>query len=147
MGAVVQRGPHGHFLPGQSGNAGGRPASLARVRELLRPHTEKYVETLVTLLDDPDPAVRLAACREFGDRYTGKPTQSVESDVRHTDVGQTIRELYLQAVSGQSSAPPTMIEEPVQQTRIIEGRAVSIADAMMSAVPPGHDGGTTGEPW
>jgi hypothetical protein len=100
MGAVVQRGPHGHFLPGQSGNAGGRPASLARVRELLKPHTERFITELVRLLDSKEEAIRLAAIKEFMDRYVGKPVQSVESDVRHMDVGQTIREMYLQAVSG-----------------------------------------------
>jgi hypothetical protein len=118
MGAVVQRGPHGHFLPGQSGNAGGRPASLARVRELLKPHTEKYVRTLVELFDDADPAVRLAACREFGDRCLGKPTQPIEQDVRSLDVGDAIRHLWLQAVSGQSSPPPPTVDATHAQAAI-----------------------------
>ena len=91
MGAVVQRGPHGHFLPGQSGNSGGRPASLARVRELLKPHTERFVAELVHLL---------AAIKEFMDRYIGKPIATVESDVRHMDVNQAIQQMWLQAVSG-----------------------------------------------
>jgi hypothetical protein len=100
MGAVVQRGPHGHFLPGQSGNAGGRPASLARVRELLRPHAEGFVAELVQLLDSDEEAIRLAAIKEFMDRYIGKPIATVESDVRHMDVNQAIQQMWLQAVSG-----------------------------------------------
>jgi hypothetical protein len=100
MGAVVQRGPHGHFLPGQSGNAGGRPASLARVRELLKPHTERFVAELVQLLDSDEEAIRLAAIKEFMDRYIGKPVATVESDVRHMDVNQAIQQMWLQAVSG-----------------------------------------------
>src|SRR5262245_56461133 len=99
MGAVIQRGPHGHFLPGQSGNAGGRPASLARVRDLLRPHAERFVAELVELLDSDEEAIRLAAIKDFMDRYVGKPVATVESDVRTLDVTQTIREMYLQAVS------------------------------------------------
>ena len=92
MGAVVQRGSHGHFLPGQSGNAGGRPASLARVRELLKPHTERFVAELVQLLDSDEEAIRLAAIKEFMDRYIGKPVATVESDVRHMDVNQAIQQ-------------------------------------------------------
>jgi hypothetical protein len=104
MGAVVQRGAHGHFLPGQSGNAGGRPASLARVRELLAPHTEKFVEELVKLLESDDEAIRLAACREFFDRYVGKPVQAVESDVRTLNLGQLYVEALRLSNSGRATA-------------------------------------------
>ncbi len=46
----------------------------------------------------PDPTVALPALREALDRLLGKPVQSVESDVRHMDVGQVIRDLWLKTV-------------------------------------------------
>jgi hypothetical protein len=116
MGAVIQRGSHGHFLPGQSENAGGRPASLAHVRDLLRPHAERFVAELVELLDSDEEAIRLAAIKEFMDRYVGKPVATVESDVRTLDVTQAIREMYLQAVSAKP-APPTIEAEPATEVR------------------------------
>ena len=123
MGAVVQRGPHGQFLPGQSGNAGGRPASLARVRELLKPHTERFVAELVQLLDSDEEAIRLAAIKEFMDRYIGKPVATVESDVRHMDVNQAIQQMWLQAVSGKAGGygAPVIDAAPASPARNDDG--------------------------
>ena len=125
MGAVIQRGRHGHFLPGQSGNAGGRPASLARVRDLLRPHAERFVAELVELLDSDEEAIRLAAIKEFMDRYVGKPVATVESDVRTLDVTQAIREMYLQAVS----AKPTRATIEADTTTAWPAGSEDTADA------------------
>jgi hypothetical protein len=130
MGAVVQRGPHGHFLPGQSGNARGRPASLARVRELLRPHAERFIAELVQLLDSDEEAIRLAAIKEFMDRYIGKPVATVESDVRHMDVNQAIQQMWLQAVSGKVGG---------YGTPTIDVEATTSSTTAPPAVPPSDD--------
>jgi hypothetical protein len=132
MGAVVQRGPHGHFLPGQSGNAGGRPASLARVRELLRPHAERFVAELVQLLDSDEEAIRLAAIKEFMDRYIGKPVATVESDVRHMDVNQAIQQMWLQVVSGKVGG---------YGTPSIDVEATTSSTTAPPASPPSDDAG------
>src|SRR5262249_20865742 len=87
-------GSHGHFLPGVSGNPGGRTSALTEVRALLKPHVELYVARLNELVRHPDPDVALPALREALDRLLGKPVASIEQDVRTLDIGQ----LYLAAV-------------------------------------------------
>ena len=91
---AVRRGAGGHYLPGVSGNPGGRTSALTEVRALLKPHVGLYVQRLNELVRDPDPSVALPALREALDRLLGKPVQAVESDVRTLDLGA----LYLQAV-------------------------------------------------
>jgi hypothetical protein len=95
-GSEIARAVGGHFVKGVSANPGGRSGSLQHVRSLMQPHAERYVAELVRLFGDPDPQIRLAALREFGDRLLGKPVQTVESDARvqTLDIGS----LYLQAV-------------------------------------------------
>jgi hypothetical protein len=69
----------GRFQPGQSGNPGGRPKGLVKLRELL---IEKYetrcVDGLNELLVDDDPRVRLETIKHIQSYLYGKPTQSVE---------------------------------------------------------------------
>ena len=60
------------FLPGQSGNPGGRPKGIgAKARE----HTDRALEVLRAGLDDDDPRVRVAAAKEILDRGYGKAVQ------------------------------------------------------------------------
>lgn len=61
------------FKPGQSGNPGGRPKVLGRVRELAQASTEIAVKTLIEALQDPDGRVRVAAANSLLDRGHGKP--------------------------------------------------------------------------
>ena len=44
------RNKNGRFLPGISGNPGGRPPEVGDVRELAREYTEEAIETLVDLM-------------------------------------------------------------------------------------------------
>ena len=57
------------FLPGQSGNPGGRPKGIAAIA---RQHTDKAVDVLVSAMDEDDPRVRVAAAKEILDRGYGK---------------------------------------------------------------------------
>ena len=79
------RDEHGRYLPGASGNPGGRPkGSVSLVgalrRELERrqdsgqPGIEVVAARLVDLAVDGD----LRAVREIADRLDGKPTQAVD---------------------------------------------------------------------
>jgi hypothetical protein len=129
MTVPARRGSHGHFLPGVSGNPGGRTSALSEVRALLRPNAKLYVDRLNELVRHPDPTVALPALREALDRLLGKPVQSVESDTRTWDMA-SIQQMYLQVVSGKAGghgAPTT-----------IEGEATT-------ALPPHGDNDTDNE--
>jgi uncharacterized protein DUF5681 len=72
------------FLPGQSGNPGGRPKGLARrVRELVGDSGESIVQFMVDVLGDDSArtADRLEAAKWLADRGFGKAVQAVEIDV------------------------------------------------------------------
>ena len=72
------------FLPGQSGNPGGRPKGLARrVRELVGDSGESIFQFMVDVLGDETArtADRLEAAKWLADRGFGKAVQAVEIDV------------------------------------------------------------------
>ena len=72
------------FVPGVSGNPGGRPKGLARrVRELVGDNGELILEFMVEVLGDDSArtADRLQAAMWLADRGFGKAVQTVEIDV------------------------------------------------------------------
>lgn len=75
-----RRGPDGRFLPGDSGNPGGRPKAEHRVIDLARENTELAISTLAAICkDESAPAsARVAAASHLLDRAWGRPHQSVE---------------------------------------------------------------------
>ncbi|MGY2052401.1 DUF5681 domain-containing protein [Methylobacterium sp. JK268] len=69
------------FQPGQSGNPGGRPKAIARVRDLAREHTETAIAVLVEIATEGESeAARVSAASAILDRGYGKPTQPVDGD-------------------------------------------------------------------
>lgn len=68
------------FAPGQSGNPGGRPKAVNKVRELIAERGVEVVESLFTIAFDPKehPPTRLAAHRELLDRWLGKAPQQMD---------------------------------------------------------------------
>ena len=60
----------GQFVPGQTGNPGGRPKGIAKIA---REHGDRALDVLVNALDDDDGRIRIAAAREILDRGYGKP--------------------------------------------------------------------------
>lgn len=60
----------GRFVPGVTGNPGGRPKGIA---QLAREHKDKALSVLCAGMDDEDARVRIAAAREILDRGYGKP--------------------------------------------------------------------------
>ena len=80
------RDKNGRFLPGISGNPGGRPREVGHVRELARDHSEEAIETLVDLMRHAkSDAARGAAAQALLDRGYGKSV-AVSMDV--VDEGQ-----------------------------------------------------------
>ena len=71
------RSKTGQFLPGQSGNPGGRPKVLEEVRELGKAASPKIMRAFIKLaLDEKTPAAqRIAAGNAVLDRTMGKPEQ------------------------------------------------------------------------
>jgi len=68
------------FVPGQSGNPGGRPKEEVHVRELARARTAEAVQTLVDVMTSKrsPPAARVSAASALLDRGYGKPSQQVD---------------------------------------------------------------------
>ena len=80
------RDKNGRFLPGISGNPGGRPREVGDVREIARDHTEEAVETLVDLMRHAkSDAARGTAAQALLDRGYGKSV-AVAMDI--VDEGQ-----------------------------------------------------------
>jgi hypothetical protein len=122
MNKIVKRNALGHPVPGgPSLNPGGRPrGAIQEVRELLGPHTPKFVAALVELARSPNEATRLAAIREAFDRLLGKPAVAVDTTVAKLDIGA----LYLQAVQAVNRpASETAIDvtPPAEQADQING--------------------------
>ncbi len=70
------------FKKGQSGNPGGRPKEVAKVRELAQAKTAVAIQTLVEIAENKaEPAsARVAACNAILDRACGKPVQGIAGD-------------------------------------------------------------------
>jgi hypothetical protein len=71
----------GQFVPGQSGNPGGRPKDEHRVAELARSYTVEAIDTLVELMRyGKDERVRGTAAQALLDRGWGKAKVEVVSN-------------------------------------------------------------------
>jgi lysophospholipase L1-like esterase len=79
--------PEHRFVPGQSGNANGRPrksVTAKQLRKIARQLTPGAVQRLVELVDSEDPKVAFAAATAILDRAYGQPVSEaeVESSIR-----------------------------------------------------------------
>ena len=84
----VRYGRDGRKLPahlwrkGQSGNPGGRPKKDEWIILLAQQHTEKAINTLVSIMTNKkaSPVSRVAAAKAILDRGYGKPPQTIVGD-------------------------------------------------------------------
>ena len=68
------------FKPGQSGNPGGRPKAVSKVRELIDAEGEDLVINLIAIARDPKESAkeRISATKELLDRWLGKAPQQLD---------------------------------------------------------------------
>ena len=78
----MRQAPRGRpFQPGQSGNPGGRPVIVGKLRELARAHALGAIAELARLAKDAkSETARIAAIKELLDRAYDKPTQFVAAE-------------------------------------------------------------------
>jgi hypothetical protein len=69
----------GRWVPGTSGNAGGRPKSPDGLRTRLAELSPHAVERLAELLDSAEERVRLEAAKTILDRHLGRP--AIQADI------------------------------------------------------------------
>ena len=81
----MARNELGQFLPGASGNAGGRPKPPDGLRTRLAELSPRAVERLGELLDSDDERVRLEAARTILDRHLGRPPIQADISLRRGD--------------------------------------------------------------
>jgi hypothetical protein len=79
---VAPRDGHGRFLPGVSGNPGGRPKQARAVVELARQCTTEAIETLreIALDRQAQPMARVRACEALLTRAWGVPMPETSID-------------------------------------------------------------------
>ena len=74
----VARKPDGRYLPGITGNPGGRPKINPDVAAALEAGSHAAAQRLVELVSSEDERVALAASMALLDRVLGKPAASLE---------------------------------------------------------------------
>jgi hypothetical protein len=107
-GGVTGRG----FVPGQSGNPGGRPKGLTRrVRELVGDDGTAIAEFMYSVMADEGvrTADRLEAARWLADRGFGKPPQDVELALK----GQETVDVHAFAAFAAKYLPTEMLDEMI----------------------------------
>jgi hypothetical protein len=83
-------GPATKFLPGQSGNPGGRPKS--DLVALARQHTAAALSRIVQLMEqDEDRNIALSAATALLDRGWGKPPVAVFAQINGADADGVVR--------------------------------------------------------
>ena len=74
----IDRTPIGRFLPGTTGNPGGRPKTAPDVRAALEAGSLAAAQRLVELVNSEDERVSLSASLALLDRVLGKVSASLE---------------------------------------------------------------------
>jgi hypothetical protein len=92
------------FLPGQSGNPGGRPKELEGMKAEARKFRDLALETLVDICGNKraNAFARVTAANSLLDRGFGKPTQAIE----HSGQIDNGLEALLAAIDGKTRGLP-----------------------------------------
>jgi hypothetical protein len=114
MSDAPARGKGGKWLPGKSGNPGGRPAVLEEVRDLARRETAASIKRLAQIRDDAgQPAqARVSACAHLLDRAWGKPQQAIVTENLHRYVARLPEKAFTTEEWAAAHAPAA-VTQPV----------------------------------
>lgn len=84
------------FEKGRSGNPGGRPKEVGHVREAARVHTEEAIDTLASIMRDPEEPsrARVAAAEALLNRAWGRPEQAHRLEAGEDGAGLVVRVNY-----------------------------------------------------
>ena len=75
----VRREPNGRWCKGQSGNVYGKKKRVTKkTLDMFTENTDKAIEKLFSLMDSPDPKIRLEATKYFLDKGLGKAFQAYD---------------------------------------------------------------------
>src|ERR1700757_5309317 len=99
----------GHWLPGTTGNAGGRPKPPEGMRPRLAELSPQAVERLGELLDSADERVRLEAAKTILDRHLGKPAIQADISLRRAEADSHIAALL--EVARRRALEPILLED------------------------------------
>src|SRR5262245_40602334 len=109
----MARNELGQFLPGTTGNAGGRPKPPEGLRTRLAELSPRAIERLGELLDSDDERVRLEAARTILDRHLGRPPIQADINLRRGVDDQHIAAL-LETARRRAREPITLEDDDVE---------------------------------
>jgi len=93
------------WLPGQSGNPGGRPKADAELKEACRKHSPEVIEILLKYARGRDARAAVAACNTLLDRGYGKPAQAITGADGENELRVVVRTLFAPAGGAPPSTP------------------------------------------
>src|SRR5215831_17391031 len=114
----MARNELGRFVPGTSGNPGGRPRPPDGLKTRLAELSPRAVERLGELLDSDDERVRLEAARTILDRHLGRPPIQADINLRRGVDDQHLAAL-LEAARRRAMEPITLEDDEVEVVELV----------------------------
>ena len=124
------------FQPGVSGNPGGRPKSLAPLRELARAHAAAAIEELARLaVHAKNETARIAAIRELLDRGFGKPTQYLAAENDVVPKTLSLDELRTEVLEDLQRLFPEYRMVPTKRLKVVSVPAETVSKSGKGSTP------------
>jgi hypothetical protein len=105
----MQESDLGRWVPGTSGNPGGRPKPPDGLRTRLAELSPRAVERLAELLDSDDERVRLEAAKTILDRDLGRPAIQADISLRRAETDGHLAALI--EAARRRALEPIMLED------------------------------------
>jgi hypothetical protein len=110
------------FEPGKSGNCGGRPKVIGKLRDLSRAHAPEAIKELARLaMHAKNETARIAAIRELLDRGFGKPTQFLAADNDALPAELSAKEIRAEMLVQFQKVFPECRVVPIKRLKVISG--------------------------